>query len=72
MLGNPTDQTPIDVNNVANVDVYFGKLSTLTSDRGARIFKNGGRRTFENISAGWRISFITASGTSTLRRVDYI
>lgn len=61
----------IEFVNMGNVDVYYGKLSTLTTVRGAPIFSNGGRRTFENISSGWKISFIVASGTADLRRVDY-
>lgn len=61
----------IEFVNMGSVDVYYGKLSTLTAVRGAPIFSNGGRRTFENIGAGWRISFITASGSANLRRVDY-
>jgi len=62
----------IEFQNLGNNDVYFGKLSTLTSARGGVIFSAGGSKTFENVGAGWRISFICASGkTSTLRRIDY-
>lgn len=61
----------IEFVNMGSVDVYYGKLSTLTSIRGAPIFSNGGRRTFEEIPAGWRISFVTASGGSTLRQIHY-
>lgn len=61
----------IEFQNLGNNDVYFGKLSTLTSNRGGVIYANGGVKTFENIPAGWKISFVTASGSSTLRRIDY-
>ena len=61
----------IEFVNMGSADVYYGKLSTLTSARGAPIFSNGGRRTFENIPSGWKISFLTASGTSTLRIIHY-
>lgn len=61
----------IEFINMGTQDVYYGKLSTLTSDRGAPISSNGRRRTFENIPAGWKISFLTASGTSTLRVIHY-
>ena len=36
----------IEFVNMGNNDVYYGKLSTLTSARGAPIFSNGQRRTF--------------------------
>ena len=61
----------IEFINMGNKDIYYGKLSTLTSARGAPIYSQGGRRTFENIPAGWKISFITADGTSELRILYY-
>lgn len=62
----------IEFQNLGTKNVYFGKLSTLTSDRGGIIYSSGGSKTFENVGAGWKISFICASGeSSTLRRIDY-
>ncbi len=63
----------IEFVNMGSSDCYYGKASTLTSDRGAPIFSNGGRRTFESIPSGWVISFRCATGkTTTLRRVNYV
>lgn len=63
----------IEFVNMGRNDCFYGKLSTVTSARGAPIFSQGGRRTFENIQSGWKISFVCASGkTTTLRRINYV
>jgi hypothetical protein len=62
----------VEFQNTGSNDVYFGKLSTLTSARGGIIYSNGDRKIFENIPSGWKISFLCETGkTSTLRRIDY-
>lgn len=63
----------IEFVNTGRNDCFYGKLSTLTSVRGAPIFSQGGRRTFENIQSGWKISFVCKTGkTTTLRRINYV
>lgn len=61
----------IEFINLGASDVFFGKLSTLTAERGGIIYSNGGTKSFENIPSNWRISFITKTGNSNLRRIDY-
>lgn len=62
----------IEIQNTGNSNVAFGKASTLTYVRGGLIYAQGDRRTFENISAGWTISFrCDTGGTTILRRIDY-
>jgi len=62
----------IEFQNSGTKDVYFGKLSTLTSARGGVIYA-GSNKTFENVGAGWKISFLCATGnTSTLRVIKYL
>ena len=60
----------IEFVNMSGKDIYYGG-SSVTKDKGAPIFSGGGRRTFEQIPAGWKISFVVASGTAELRRIDY-
>ena len=65
--------TAIEFQNTGTNDVYFGKASTLTSDRGGIIYGNGTYKKFENLPSNWKISFICSSGqTSTIRRIDYV
>jgi hypothetical protein len=61
----------IEFQNLGNNDIYFGKLSTLTSARGGVIYA-GSYKSFENVGAGWKVSFICASiKTSNLRVIQY-
>ena len=62
----------IEFQNTGKSDIVFGKASTLTFARGGLIYSQGDRKTFENIQAGWVISFRCDTGKSTsLRQIDY-
>ena len=61
----------IEFVNTGSKDCFYGGTS-VTAAKGAPIFSQGGRRTFENIPSGWNISFICKTGqNTTLRRIDY-
>lgn len=62
----------IEFVNMGRNDCFYGGTS-VTAAKGAPIFSQGGRRSFEAIPSGWNISFICKSGkTTTLRRINYV
>lgn len=57
--------------NSGSKDCFYGGTS-VTAAKGGPLFSQGGRRTFENVSSGWNISFVCKTGQSTtLRRITY-
>lgn len=61
----------LSVQNIGNNDIVFGKASTLTFARGQKIFSAGGEKSWENLGAGWKISFRCDTGKTSELRITY-
>jgi hypothetical protein len=63
----------LEIQNSGDNNVAFGKASTLTFARGILLYRQGDRKSWENLTSGWTVSFRCDTGkTTTLKRVDYV
>ncbi len=60
----------IEFQNIGTTDCYYGG-SSVTKTNGIALFSAGEKITFENVATNFTIYFITASGSTTLRIVEY-